>query len=172
MTVSWLAKRFRLRDSSYDFSSDSRSENVRSHRADKGSRDGCLEGPGSEMGARKSQHLEGPCPGKPLEGAEWLADFPLPSGDLSVHKKRLGESMLFQLLWQTRHDLFNSPAKSTRWRDSTFVLVLTIILSLLVLKMFDYYDAPVASPHGRAVVAGVCFVIAGSGVWLWKRFRG
>jgi hypothetical protein len=63
-------------------------------------------------------------------------------------------------------------AEKIRWRDSTFILVITVILSLGALKIFDYYGAPVLSSEGRAVVAGVCFVITGSGVWLWKRFRG
>ena len=65
-----------------------------------------------------------------------------------------------------------SAAKGSRWRDSTLVIVLTIILTILVLRVFARYNAPVLAKEGIAVVAGFCFVVAGAGTWLWKRFFG
>jgi hypothetical protein len=67
------------------------------------------------------------------------------------------------------------PPKSTktgkRLRDSSTVLGITLVLTLITMEVFAGFGVPLSSKEEIAVVAGFWFVIVAGCVWTWRRFR-
>jgi hypothetical protein len=67
------------------------------------------------------------------------------------------------------------PPESTKTgkhlRDSSTVLGITLVLTLISMEVFAGFGVPLSSKEEIAVVAGFWFVIVAGCVWTWRRFR-
>lgn len=64
------------------------------------------------------------------------------------------------------------PSKTVkRLRDSSLVLGITTVLTLISMEVFGRFGVPLASKEEIAVVAGFWFVLIAGCIWTWRHFR-
>ncbi len=58
-----------------------------------------------------------------------------------------------------------------RLRDSSGVAIATVVLTVISMRVFEHFQAPLSSNAEIAVVAGFWFVLIGGGVLIWEHLR-
>jgi hypothetical protein len=58
-----------------------------------------------------------------------------------------------------------------RLRDSSTVLGITLVLTVISMEVFAGFGVPLSSKEEIAVVAGFWFVLVAGCVWTWRRSR-
>lgn len=64
-----------------------------------------------------------------------------------------------------------SSSKKTLIRNSSFVSLATIALTVASSEFFARSGVPLRTPAEYAVVAGFWLSLSSGGVWLWRRFK-
>lgn len=64
-----------------------------------------------------------------------------------------------------------SSRKKTLIRNTSFVSLATLALTVASAEFFARSGVPLRTPAEYAVVAGIWLSLSSGGVWLWRRFR-